>query len=183
MSRLPLAGGFFAGYIVLSLPPVMGHGFSTIELVATALLGCGLVSLSVIDIASYRLPDPITLSLTALGVLLSGLMEWDDAIHRIAAAALGFTSLYAVAYFYRRLRNRHGLGLGDAKLFAASGAWLGFEGLPSVLLLASVTALILASIALAAGRTVQAGSKIPFGPFLAFGTWMVWLYGPVNFAL
>ena len=78
---------------------------------------------------------------------------------------------------YSRLRGRDGLGLGDAKLFAASGAWLGLEGLPAVLLVAcgaAIVALLVDGLAIAG---LSATTRIPFGPFLAFGTWIVWLYG------
>jgi leader peptidase (prepilin peptidase)/N-methyltransferase len=71
------------------------------------------------------------------------------------------------------------MGLGDAKLLAASGAWLGAEGLPGVLLWASGSALVGILIARWRGETLSASTRVPFGPFLAFGTWLVWVYGPV----
>ena len=65
----------------------------------------------------------------------------------------------------------------------SSGAWLGLDGLPSVLLIASLTALLFAGGAHLSGHKVEAGTRVAFGPFLAFGTWIVWLYGPLIFAL
>jgi leader peptidase (prepilin peptidase) / N-methyltransferase len=62
------------------------------------------------------------------------------------------------------------------KLFAAGGAWVGWAGLPSVLLLAALIGL---AAALAGGRTLSAVSKLPFGPALALAIWIVWLYGPL----
>jgi leader peptidase (prepilin peptidase) / N-methyltransferase len=73
--------------------------------------------------------------------------------------------------------------LGDAKLFSAAGAWVGLEGLPSVLLCASVIAIAFAGVARAGGETVTAVTRIPFGPYLAFGFWIVWIYGPMTFGL
>jgi leader peptidase (prepilin peptidase)/N-methyltransferase len=76
------------------------------------------------------------------------------------------------------LRHRAGLGLGDAKLFAAAGAWLGPAGLPSVLVWACGAALIAVAIHSIRGQTLSRTSRIAFGPFLAFGFWIVWLFGP-----
>ena len=75
--------------------------------------------------------------------------------------------------------GREGLGLGDAKLFAAAGAWVSWAGLPSVLLLAAAGAL--AGHLLAARLTGQRleGREFPFGPYLAAALWLVWLYGPL----
>jgi leader peptidase (prepilin peptidase)/N-methyltransferase len=105
-------------------------------------------------------------------------MEWDGGVvWRIASAAAGFAALFAVAWGYRALRGRAGLGLGDAKLLAAAGAWLGMEALPSVMLWACGSALLAVLIAAAFRLPVEGATRIPFGPFLALGFWIVWLYG------
>ena len=74
------------------------------------------------------------------------------------------------------LRGRDGVGEGDAKLLAASGAWLGAALLPQVILLAASTALAAALCLRLAGNRLSAGSALPFGPFLAFATWLLWLF-------
>jgi leader peptidase (prepilin peptidase)/N-methyltransferase len=96
-----------------------------------------------------------------------------------ASAATGFVLLAAAAVLYAKLRGEPGLGLGDAKLLAASGAWLGAQALPSVLLWACGSAIL--GLLLRAWRSgsLSGKSRVPFGPFLAFGTWLVWLYGPL----
>lgn len=76
-------------------------------------------------------------------------------------------------------RRRAELGLGDAKLFAAAGAWLSLEGLPSVMVWASCAALLGVLVAIHLRQPVEATTRVPFGPFLAFGFWVVWLYGPI----
>jgi leader peptidase (prepilin peptidase)/N-methyltransferase len=73
--------------------------------------------------------------------------------------------------------------MGDAKLFAASGAWLGAQALPTVLLWACVTALGVVLLAHVRGRRIAATTAIPFGSFLAFGTWLVWCLGPLQWPL
>ena len=84
-----------------------------------------------------------------------------------------------LAWVYRRLRGREGLGGGDAKLLAAAGAWIGASGLPSVLFGAAVAALLAAAALALAGREMRRDTALPFGPFLALATWLVWLFGPL----
>jgi leader peptidase (prepilin peptidase) / N-methyltransferase len=142
------------------------------------------VTLSVIDLATLRLPDALTLPLIAAGLLCAVVFEWDgsawvDVRWRLVAAALGFGLLFAVAWIYQRVRHRAGIGLGDAKLLAASGAWLGLEGLAPTLMVASLAGLSVALIGHFTGRPITAETRMPFGPFLAGATWLLWLYGPM----
>jgi leader peptidase (prepilin peptidase)/N-methyltransferase len=147
-------------------------------LVASVVLAASLVALSVIDLQTMRLPDLITLPLIAAGLLLAIVLEWPGQIWHFAAAAAGYLFLSGLGYAYRAWRHRAGLGLGDAKLFAAAGAWLGPAGLPSVLVWACGAALVAVAIHRIRGQTLSRTSRIAFGPFLAFGFWIVWLFGP-----
>jgi leader peptidase (prepilin peptidase)/N-methyltransferase len=149
---------------------------------ASVLLGAALVTLSVIDLGTFRLPDAITLPLLATGLVLTWLLAWDAVWWRAAAALVGFLALAGIASVYHRVRGRHGLGLGDAKLFVAAGSWAGGEGLPSVLLWATGAAIASVLVAASLGKKTDRSSRIPFGPFLALGTWLVWTYGPLRYA-
>ena len=173
-----LIGGF---YLVMALPQILaGSGMAPATIAATALLGLGLAALSAIDLRTFRLPDAITLPLIALGFGFTWLLDWQPALPwRIAAAAGGYAFIWCVNEAYRALRGRAGMGMGDAKLLAAAGAWLGFEGLPSTMLSACVGALLFVAGCQAAGRPVGFKEPLPFGPFLAAGLWLVWLYGPL----
>ena len=71
-------------------------------------------------------------------------------------------------------------GLGDVKLFAAAGAWVGWQGLPSVLLIGAATGLAAALLLARAKGPPGPREPVPFGPYLALGLWITWLYGPVN---
>ncbi|MGY3670683.1 prepilin peptidase (plasmid) [Marinovum sp. KMM 9989] len=142
----------------------------------TCLLGWSLLALAVIDARHMILPDALTLPLIALGL---GASLWlpglPPGVH-LAGAALGAASFWALRAVYFRLRHTEGLGLGDVKLFAAAGAWVGPGALASVLLIAGVSGLIFA--ALRARHRGPAG-PVAFGPFLCAGTWLTWLYGPL----
>ena len=158
---------------------------------AVAVLGWLLLTLAVIDAQHFLLPDVLTLPLAALGLAVAALgatapgFVWaTNPLDAVIGAAAGFASLALIAWAYRALRGRVGLGLGDAKLLAAAGAWAGWQGLASVVLIAALAALG-GSLAVAAikGRRPGLADRLPFGPYLALGTWLVVLYGPLSFRL
>jgi leader peptidase (prepilin peptidase)/N-methyltransferase len=170
---------FIGLYVLLALPAILDAGLPLPVLLISGLLAAALIALSVIDLATMRLPDVITVPLIVAGPVLAWVFGWDDLLWGLVSAAAGFAALFFVAEGYRALRGRPGLGLGDAKLFAAAGAWLGIGGLPSVLLWGCGIALATVLLALAFRRKIEGSTRIPFGPFLALGFWMVWLYGPL----
>lgn len=148
-------------------------------LAASCLLGWTLLTLAAIDWRTGLLPDVLTLPLVVAGLAVAWLID-PGAIGAHAIGAVGgFVGFWALAEFYRRLRGRDGLGLGDAKLLAASGAWLGWMALPSVILFAAIVGLALAMAQRLRGETIETTSRIAFGPALAAATWIVWLYGPL----
>jgi leader peptidase (prepilin peptidase)/N-methyltransferase len=141
-------------------------------------LAAALVVLASIDVLVLRLPDLLTLPLLAGGIALSLLGSPPLLADRIAGGCIGYLVVALIALVYRKWRGRDGIGLGDAKLLAAAGAWLGWTTLPSVLLLASVSALIWVVVRyLMDQRTLHA--PLPFGAPLAAAFWIVWLYGPL----
>jgi leader peptidase (prepilin peptidase)/N-methyltransferase len=148
---------------------------------ASLVLGAILSTLSAIDVTIRRLPDVLTLPLLLAGLALGMLGIGHDLISRVAGAAAGFCLLFTINAAYHFVKGRDGLGLGDAKLLAASGAWIGIWDLSTVLLVASFLALMATAAGRAGGHAIKLTTAIPFGPFLAFGTWAVWLTSPINF--
>jgi leader peptidase (prepilin peptidase)/N-methyltransferase len=144
------------------------------------LLGWWLLDLGWIDLRSWLLPDALTLPLIIAGLAAAFLLSPDQLTDRALGAALGYLSLIAIAALYRALRGREGLGGGDAKLLAASGAWLGAAALPQVVLFAALSALAAAACLRPAGIRLGIHSALPFGPFLALATWVLWLLGPLD---
>lgn len=141
---------------------------------ATLLLAAVLAALAVIDIRTGRLPDALTVPLVALGIAATAVLAPEQlGLHSIAAV-LGYASLWLVAALYRRCRGHDGLGLGDAKLLAAAGAWLGPLALAPLVLLASLSALATIGMLRMAGRPVSLHSSLPFGPFLGAGLLLLW---------
>ncbi len=142
----------------------------------TAVLGSTLLALSLIDIRTHRLPDILTLPLAALGLSLpfwaEGGLPFDL---RLVGLGVGFAALWAIATLFRRLRGYDGLGLGDAKLLGAAGAWLGPFALAPLMLIATCAALLAVGGAVLVGHKVTARTAIPFGPFLCVGFLTMWM--------
>lgn len=146
-----------------------------LSVLISLLLAGVLLVLSVIDIRTHRLPDVLTLPLIAIGLSLG---FWADpglaSAVRLVGAALGYFVLWALSRLFLRLRGYHGLGLGDAKLLAAAGAWLGPFALAPLMLVASASALLSIGGLALAGRRFTSRTAIPFGPFLSLGFFALW---------
>ncbi len=102
----------------------------------------------------------------------------DSLISHALGAVGGYVFVRLLRFAYRSLRGREGMGLGDAKLFAAAGAWVSWQGLPSVLVIASLSAL--AIVLLGRKPKIDPARRVPFGVFLGLGLWITWLYGPLT---
>jgi leader peptidase (prepilin peptidase)/N-methyltransferase len=148
---------------------------------ADCALGWALLALAWIDWDHLRLPDALTLSLVAFGLLATCWLDPDATADHALAAAVGYLAFRGIALAYRMLRRREGLGQGDAKLLAASGAWVGLPGLPTVVLGAAVIALCM-TLGQRLFQRHAADTPIPFGPYLALATWLVRLYGAADLA-
>lgn len=151
--------------------------FSGWMLWASCALGLVLLTLAATDLLYFRLPDFLTLPLIAAGLLANSAISWDRLVDCVLGSLAGFVFVLILRAVYFRLRGREGIGLGDAKLLAAAGAWVTWAGLPSVLLIASLSGLGFALIS--RWRSLSFSDWIPFGAFLCAGTWLVWLYGPL----
>jgi len=156
---------------------VIPHG---LLLAATCALAWALLVLSAVDAAIFRLPDIVTLPLLALGLAVSWLLPDKDLTGHTIGALCGAGAFYLIAEIYRRTRGREGLGLGDVKLAGAAGAWLGWQALPSTVLLACCAGLVWVGVGVLRRGKAVLEERIPFGVALCFGIWIVWLYGPLE---
>lgn len=147
-----------------------------------ALAWCGfaavLLVLALIDWDTTLLPDDLTLPLLWAGLLaaLAGFTGVDIASAVIGAAA-GYLSLWSVYWLFRLVTGREGMGYGDFKLFAALGAWFGWQALIPMILMASVIGVVVGLCMKATGG-LREGGYIPFGPFLAGAGFTAMLFGP-----
>ncbi|MGH6942668.1 MAG: prepilin peptidase [Geminicoccaceae bacterium] len=142
-------------------------------------LGSALLALAVIDFRELVLPDVITLPLIPTGLAVAWAIDPGLLVGHALGALGGFAAFALIAAAYRRARDREGLGLGDAKLLAAAGAWLGWQALPGVVMIAAASGLALALAASIGSGKLAWTSRVAFGPHLALAFWLVWLFGPV----
>jgi leader peptidase (prepilin peptidase) / N-methyltransferase len=154
------------------------------ELGAALLFTWSLIALSGIDIDRQLLPDSITLPLLWLGLLLSlahdpqsGFSMPVDPRSSIIGAAAGYLSLWSVFHLFCLLTGKEGMGYGDFKLFAAFGAWFGWELLLLIILLAAATGAIVGIVLVVLKRQGKE-LPIPFGPYLAGAGWIALIWGP-----
>lgn len=143
--------------------------------VAAILLSASLSWASVVDAHRHILPNVLTLGLIVMGAAYAVLDGPTHFIDQMIAAYSGFMGFYLMGLYYARRRGRDGLGLGDAKLLGAAGAWLGLAMLPYVALIASASALAVVAMRRLFHHAFEADYRIAFGPYLAGAFWVLWL--------
>jgi leader peptidase (prepilin peptidase)/N-methyltransferase len=148
-------------------------------IVPSILLGWALIMLFAYDVIAFILPDFLTYSLVLAGLGLAASRGYGALLESAAGALAGGVVLLAVKSCYRLMTGRDGLGMGDVKLFAAAGAWVGMERLPQILLMASLLGLAVAAFYVRRLRGIVMLQKIPFGAGLCIAFWITWMYGPL----
>jgi leader peptidase (prepilin peptidase) / N-methyltransferase len=142
-----------------------------------------LIALAFIDLDHQLLPDALTLPLLWTGLLLSLWGSPGDAApvpvdvrSSVIGAIAGYVSLWSVYHLFRLVTGKEGMGYGDFKLFAALGAWLGWQMLLPIILIAAAAGSVV-GITMIASRALQRSTPIPFGPFLAAAGWLILMFG------
>lgn len=131
-----------------------------------------LLALSLIDISTYLLPDTLTLPLLWLGLLahsVGGTLPLQDALY---GAVAGYLALWLLYWGFKLTTGREGMGYGDFKLLAALGAWLGWQVLPMLCLLAALVGI---AAALARRLLQDKTGILPFGPCLALAGMVIYI--------
>ena len=160
---------------LLSLAIAYLYGVSLLTLFIL-ILTWALICLTLIDFDHMILPDQITLPILWLGLLvnLNGLIVPLD--QAIIGAVSGYLSLYTVFWLFKLATGKEGMGHGDFKLFALFGAWLGWQLLPLLILMASAVGAIV-GVSLILFKKHQRQQVIPFGPYLAISGWICLTWG------
>jgi len=172
-ARYPIVELATAGLFALC---VIRFGATPAALAAMALVAT-LVAAAVIDFDTQLLPDALTLPLVWGGLLanLGGLFVPLE--HAVLGAVAGYLSLWTIHHAFRRVTGREGMGYGDFKLLAAIGAWLGWQPLAVVVLMACAAGVIFA-VGGALARQRDARAPIAFGPWLAAAGLVALFAGP-----
>ncbi|CAM3670741.1 prepilin peptidase [Polynucleobacter brandtiae] len=127
-----------------------------------------LLYLAYVDWQSFRLPNRITIPFIALGLVFNYTTPFPitTPLASLLGIPVGYGVIWALNAIYKLYRGQNGIGMGDAKLLAGLGAWLGWSMLPSLLLIASITSLIV-GFAWLKFKSYSLSQALPFGPFLA----------------
>lgn len=134
-----------------------------------ALFCWALVVVTFIDLKHRIIPDVISLPGTALGIAAAFLPGFPRPVDSLIGAAAGGGFLFLILYAYEKLMKDEGMGMGDVKLMAMIGAFLGWQALPVTILVASLSGTLTGvAFAVARGEPVRK-FPVPFGPFLAIG--------------
>ncbi len=170
-ARYPLVEllGALSALIAISL-----FGISMAALFAAIFMWM-LIALGFIDFETGYLPDAITFPMIALGLLASIMNLFVSFPAAIIGAFAGYSSFWLIATAYRHLRDREGLGMGDAKLLGALGAWSGWTLLAPIVFTSSLAALCLIAISTMRGREFDSESEIRFGPALAIAGALIFI--------
>ncbi|SMG01432.1 Leader peptidase (Prepilin peptidase) / N-methyltransferase [Burkholderia singularis] len=135
-----------------------------------------LLAMSAIDMQTGFLPDSLTLPLLWAGLCVNLWGTFTSLRAAVIGAIAGYLFLWCVLWLFKLLRGIEGIGYGDLKLLAALGAWLGWEALPQVVLIAAVAGATVGVVATWRGR-MRFEEPLPFGPFLAVGGAATLFYG------
>lgn len=135
-----------------------------------------LIALAFIDIDHHLLPDSINLPVLWLGLILSLFEVFTDAHSSIIGAAAGYGTLWIVFQLFKLATGKEGMGFGDFKLLALFGAWLGWQSLPLIIILSSLTGAIFGVATIIFAKRNHS-MPIPFGPYLAVAGWIALIWG------
>ena len=172
--RYPLIEGLSASFAVLSL---YAYGLTPTALVVFAFCAA-LIAISFIDIEYYIIPDVISYPGITVGIILGAINHFyhifdlpvvPDIWSSLIGFVLGGGVLLFISEVYFRLRNRVGLGMGDVKLLAMTGACFGVEGALFSMFVGSLVGSVI-GVLLMIFRGKNMSYQLPFGPYLALGT-------------
>lgn len=148
----------------------------SVQTVAALLFTWILIALTFIDIDYHLLPDQLTFLLLGLGLYFSIFYLFCDSHDAIIGAISGYLIFAVAAWLFKLVTGKDGMGQGDYKLLAALGAYLGWQMIPLIILLASVSGLLCGVTQMVMKRQFKS-IPIPFGPYLAIAGWISLIWG------
>ena len=126
-----------------------------------------------IDFKHYIIPNVLTFSMMFLGFIKSFIPNlnpiFPNYINSLIGGLFGYGIIWSIIFFYKQVRKKEGMGLGDAKLLSAIGFWFGWFSIPFVIFLSSLIALLSVAPSLI-NKSKKFSSQIPFGPYIILGT-------------
>ena len=145
---------------------IYGFSFTTLLLI---ILSLGFIIIFFIDLKHFIIPDIITFPLMALGFIKSFIPNLDPLfpyyVLSLIGGVFGYGIIWGIIFFYKQVKKKEGMGLGDAKLLAVIGFWFGLDAVPFIIFLSSTIALISVAPDLIK-KSKKMSTQIPFGPYI-----------------
>jgi len=145
----------------------------TLTTLLLMVLSLSFIIIFFIDLKHFIIPNEITFSMMALGFIKSfdpNLNSmFPNYINSLFGGLLGYGIIWSIIFFYKQIRKKEGMGLGDAKLYAVVGFWFGWLAIPFIIFLSSMIALLSVVPSLIRNSKTMS-SQIPFGPYIIIGT-------------
>ena len=145
---------------------IYGFSFTTLLLI---ILSLGFIIIFFIDLKHFIIPDVITFPLRALGFIKSFIPTLDPLfpyyVLSLIGGVFGYGIIWGIIFFYKQVKKKEGMGLGDAKLLAVIGFWFGLDAVPFIIFLSSTIALISVAPDLIK-KSKKMSTQIPFGPYI-----------------
>tara|TARA_B100000941_G_scaffold98365_1_gene68601 strand:- start:700 stop:1467 length:768 start_codon:yes stop_codon:yes gene_type:complete len=166
-------------YFIVELTSVISflfiyHFFGvSITSILLATLSIFFIIIFFIDLKHYIIPNALTFPLMIIGLVKSfdpnlNINLFPNYLNSLIGGILGYLVIWLIILFYKKIKNKEGMGLGDAKLLSAIGFWFGWVSIPFIIFLSSVIALIVVTPSLI-NKSKEMSSQIPFGPYLVIG--------------
>ena len=152
----------------------------TITTLLLIILAIFFIIIFFIDLKHFIIPDSLTFPLMIIGFIKSfdpnlNTSIFPNYINSLIGGIFGYLIIWLIIYFYKKVRRKEGMGLGDAKLLAVMGFWFGWVSIPFIIFISSAVALILMIPSLV-NQTRKMSSKIPFGPYMIVGCILYMLF-------
>ena len=153
---------------------------TSIETVLFVILSIFLLIIFFIDSEHYIIPDELTFPLMVIGFLKSfdpnlNTIIFPNFVNSLIGGVFGYLLIWSIIFFYKKIRNKEGMGLGDAKLLAVMGFWFGWYCIPFIIFLSSATGLISVLPSLITKKR-KLTSQIPFGPYIIIATFIYFFF-------
>ena len=171
----------FVAFIGIAIIAWKENGAMPLEVVVAS---CVLINLlvygAVVDIYFFVIPDTVSVGLFPLGLIVTGFVNPDALLLHFATGIVVAVIFLSMNRYYQVYRGRSGFGMGDTKLLASAGTWIGPLAFPSVVLigcLSGITSILIRRLV----RSNRAFRRpLAFGPHISLGLWAVWNFGPIK---
>ena len=179
--KKPISFQYFVVELLSIISFILIYSLYGISLTALLLfiLSLSFIIIFFIDLKHFIIPNLITFPMMVLGFIKSfdpNLNSiFPNYINSLIGGLFGYAIIWSIIFFYKQVKKKEGMGLGDAKLLGVIGFWFGLKAVPFVIFLSSTIAIINVIPDLI-NKSKKISSQIPFGPYIVLGTLIYFIF-------